>query len=217
MLEVCIEYKVEFEYCRIDSELVRNKFEQTQEKLVQQYPKRSNDCFPNSGNAEQTLTVKHIGGKLKIIRTNFKKVVDTIIRSGGGRVVLTFSGLCEKFWSGSPAVTSIENSIDTSSSTNQSPESTENNNNKNMAPSSAEGTSYALESGSNFEESEYFDEATKRRGKMRKLLKNHLSEKFSSKSGAEAQMLQCYKEDLNLKGKMIKNMEASEENFRVIS
>ena len=131
-MEVCIEYKVEFEYCRIDSELVRNKFEQTQEKLVQQYPKRSNDCFPNSGNAEQTLTVKHIGGKLKTIRTNFKKAVDTIIRSGGGRVVLTFSGLCEKFWSGSPAVTSIENSIDTSSSTNQSPESTENNNNKNI-------------------------------------------------------------------------------------
>ena len=52
---------------------------------------------------------------------------------------------------------------------------------------------------------------------MRKLLKNHLSEKFSSKSGAEAQMLQCYKDDLNLKGKMIENMEASEENFRVIS
>ena len=139
MLEVCIEYKVEFEYCRIDSEFVRNKFGQTQEKLVQQYPKRSNAGFPNSGNAEQTLTVKRIGGKLKTIRTNFKKAVDTIIRSGGGRVVLTFSGLYQKFWSGSPTVTSIENSIDTSSSTNQSPESTKNNN-KNMAPSSAEGT-----------------------------------------------------------------------------
>ena len=83
-----------------------------------------------------------------------------------------------------------------------------------MAPSSDEGTGYALESGSNFEESNYFDEATERRSKIRKLLENHKSEKLSSKSGAEAQMLQCYKEDLNLKRKMIENMEASEENFK---
>ena len=37
-----------------------------QEKLIQQYPKNSTDGFPNSENAEQTLTVKRIGGKLKI-------------------------------------------------------------------------------------------------------------------------------------------------------
>ena len=76
--------------------------------------RRSTDGFPNSQNAEQTLTVKRIGGKLKTIRTNFKKAVDTNKRSGGGRVVLTFYGLFEKLWSGSTAVTSIENSIDTS-------------------------------------------------------------------------------------------------------
>ena len=35
-----------------------------------------------------------------------------------------------------------------------------------------------------------------------------------SKSGAEAQMLQCYKDDLNLKRKMIRKMETSEENFK---
>ena len=59
-----------------------------------------------------------------------------------------------------------------------------------MAPSSDEGTGYALESGSSFEESNYFDEATERRSKIRKLLKNQKSEKLSSKFGAEAQMLQ---------------------------
>ena len=35
-----------------------------------------------------------------------------------------------------------------------------------------------------------------------------------SKSGADAQMLQCFKNDLNLKRKMIRKMEASEENFK---
>ena len=83
-----------------------------------------------------------------------------------------------------------------------------------MAPSSGEGTGYPLESGSNFEESNYSDEATERRGKIRQLLKNHKSEKLSLKSGAESQMLQCHKDNINLKTKMIENMEASEENFK---
>ena len=100
------------------------------------------------------------------------KAVDTRKRNDGGRVVLTFYGLCKKLWSGSAALTSIENLIDTSSSTNQSTESTENNDSKN------------IESESSFEESNYSDEATERRSKFRKLLENHRSEKISSKSGA---------------------------------
>ena len=80
------------------------------------------------------MTVKRISGKLKMIRTNFKKAVDTNKWSGDGRVALTFYGLYEKLWSGSPAVTSIKNSIDMSSYTNQSTESTENNDSENMAP-----------------------------------------------------------------------------------
>ena len=83
-----------------------------------------------------------------------------------------------------------------------------------MAPSSDEGTGYALESGSNFEESNYSGEVTERRSKIRELLKNHNSEKLSSKSGTEVQMLQCYKDDLNLKRKMIENMEALKEHFK---
>ena len=158
-------------------------------------------------NAEQTLTVKPIGGKLKTIRTNFEKA---------GRILLTFYGSCEKLWSVSPAITSIENSTVTSTSTNQSTESTDRNDSKNMVPSSDKGTGYALESGSNFEESNYSDEAIERKTKIRKLLKNHKSGKLSLKSGAEVQMLQCYKDDLNLKKKkkMIENVKASEENFK---
>ena len=77
LLEVCIEYKVEREYWGIDWELLGNKYEQIQEKLIQQFPKNSTDGFPNCDNAEQTLTVKHIGWKRKTIRTNFRKAVDT--------------------------------------------------------------------------------------------------------------------------------------------
>ena len=80
---------------------------------------------------------------------------------------------------------------------NQSTESTENNDSKNMAPSPDERTGHAVESGSNFEESNYSDEATERRCKIRKLLKNHKSEKLaSSKYSTEARTLQCYKGDI---------------------
>ena len=67
-----------------------------------------------------------------------------------------------------------------------------------MVPQSDEETDYGVESGDNFEESNYSNEASERRSKIRKLLKNHSSEKLSSESGAEAQMLQCYKDDSNL-------------------
>ena len=48
-----------------------------------------------------------------------------------------------------------------------------------MAPSSDEGPGYKPESGSNFGESNYSDEATERRSKIRKLLKHRKSEKSS--------------------------------------
>ena len=89
-MEACIEYKADRGYCGADSESVRNKYEQIQEKIIQQYSINSTDGFSNSENAEQTLTVKRIGGKLKTIRTNLKKAVDTNKRSSGGRVVICF-------------------------------------------------------------------------------------------------------------------------------
>ena len=44
---------------------------------------------------------------------------------------------------------------------------------------------------------------TERRSKIRLLLKHLKSKKLSSKSGAEAQMLQCYKDGLNFEKKII--------------
>ena len=75
LLEVCSEYKAEHEYCGVDWESLRNKYEQIQEKLIQQCPTNLADGFPNSKNADQTLIVKRIGGNLKTFRTNFKKLL----------------------------------------------------------------------------------------------------------------------------------------------
>ena len=71
LLEVCTGYKAELEYCSVDWELVRNTYEQIQEKLIQQYPENPTNGFPNTENTEQILTVKRISEKFKTIRTCF--------------------------------------------------------------------------------------------------------------------------------------------------
>ena len=53
LLEVCTEYITECEYCGVDWELLRNKYEQIQEKLIQECLKNSIDGFPNSENASR--------------------------------------------------------------------------------------------------------------------------------------------------------------------
>ena len=79
LLEVCNVYKGEREYYGVDwSRLDIN---------MNKYKK---NLFSNILKIKPSLTVKRSGGKLKTIRTNFKKAVDTNKRSGGGRVVLTF-------------------------------------------------------------------------------------------------------------------------------
>ena len=108
----------------------------------------------------------------------------------------------EKLWNGTPAVTSTENSIDKSSSMKQSTESTENSDSNYMAPSSILRKVIIL--------------IKPLRGEVRleNCEKPWKSEKRGSKSGAETQMLQSYKDGLNLKRKMIENMGASKENFK---
>ena len=47
-----MEYKAVHDYCGVDRESVRSKYEKTQEKLIKQYLKNSTDGFPDSENAE---------------------------------------------------------------------------------------------------------------------------------------------------------------------
>ena len=46
-----MEYKAVHDYCGVDWESVRSKYEKTQ-KLIKQYLKNSTDGFPDSENAE---------------------------------------------------------------------------------------------------------------------------------------------------------------------
>ena len=60
------------------------------------------------------MNKKRVTAKLKSIRSGFKKAIDCNKKSGGGRVVFTFFNYCKDLCSGCSAVTSIQNSIDSS-------------------------------------------------------------------------------------------------------
>ena len=114
--------KTESDYQGINFESKRTKYEQIKSRFCEQYPlqgKEDDEKFPRSNDLD-LITKDRVSAKMKSIRSNFKKAVDSGKRSGGGRIIFTFYELCEKIWAGSPAVRSIVGGIDTSSKDNVS-------------------------------------------------------------------------------------------------
>ena len=91
-----------------------NKYENICEIVVENYPtdEADKEKYPNGEKMGKVLTKDPISVKLKIIRADFRKAIDKGKRGGGGRVVFTFFNMRKQLWGGSPAVTAIENSID---------------------------------------------------------------------------------------------------------
>ena len=114
LFETVLAYKVTCEYEGICWESVKAKYQKIMKIYVERYPTASEENttdFPRASTPE-LLTKQRIAAKLKRIRGSYKTAVDSGRRSGGGRVVLTFFDLCERVWSGSPAIESIGNGID---------------------------------------------------------------------------------------------------------
>ena len=113
LLEVCFDFKTGSDCKRVYCESTRTKYEQIKSKFCEQYPEFEDGKFPR-GNDFDSITKERVSAKLKSIRTNFKKAVDTGKRSGGGRIIFTFYELCERIWGGCPAFNSISHGIDAS-------------------------------------------------------------------------------------------------------
>ena len=67
----------------------------------------------------EVISEDRVTAKFKKIRQDYKKAADTKRKSGGGRVVFVFYDVCETIWGGSPAVTSLQEGIDSSSQADQ--------------------------------------------------------------------------------------------------
>lgn len=102
-----------------DWEGVKSKYDKIREIFVERYPKvkdgeteeEPNSDYPKSKSLE-LLTKERIAAKLKTVRGNFKKAVDSGRRSGGGRVVMTYYDLYHDIWAGAPSTKSIDGTYD---------------------------------------------------------------------------------------------------------
>ena len=114
------QYRCKCEYEGINWESVRSKYERIQEIFIGSYPNNSGDGkdIPVLENPE-VISEDRVTAKFKKIRQDYKKAADTKRKSGGGRVVFVFYDVCETIWGGSPAVTSLQEGIDSSSQADQ--------------------------------------------------------------------------------------------------
>ena len=99
------EFKAQKEYEGVDWESVKDKYANIRSLFI----KNRRD-----GNDNETFTRDKISSKIKAVRGNYRKAVDTGRQSGGGRVVATFYEVCQEIWAGSPATESIASGVESS-------------------------------------------------------------------------------------------------------
>ena len=94
LLSTTAEFKAKCEFAGETWESKRSKYEKIHENFIDAYPENGGDSWKG----KEKITVKRIGAKIKIIRSNYRKAVDSGRKSGGGRVVMAFFDLCETVW-----------------------------------------------------------------------------------------------------------------------
>ena len=174
---------------------------------------------------EEIVTTDRILAKIKIIRTDFRKAVDSGKKSGGGRVVFTFYSLCQSLWGSSPAVNSIPNSIDSQDDSSEALESAASHfsstvtdeiglsNDHQKPQENADSSDDAADDEEVNSNPVGQSQQYPGQEKVKTFLKNHRSQKLSTRMGAESQMLQFAKEDLNLKRKLLEQLEKLDADF----
>ena len=174
---------------------------------------------------EEIVTKDRISAKIKIIQADFRKAVDSGKKSGGGSVVFTFYSLCQSLWGSSPAVNSIPNSIDSQDDSSEALESAA----SHFSSTVTDEIGLFNDHQKPQENADLSDDAADDeevnsnpvgqsqqypgQEKVKTFLKNHRSQKLSTRMGAESQMLQFAKEDLNLKRKLLEQLEKLDADF----
>ena len=155
---------------------------------------------------------------LKVYDLDFKKQLISVEKSGWGRVVNSFFDFCNDFWGGYPAVTSIQNSINSSkplpndNSNSFSPVGSgsildivdakylSNEKESNELSNQQEISKCQEENDTDTDNSECdLQQHSGRRTKVQEMLNERKDKKITTKFSQEAQRLHSSKEDLQLK------------------
>ena len=198
-------------------EAKRNKYDRIRALVIENYPKvGDSEKYSNYDFVEAVITKERVSVKLKKIKTQFKKAVDCGKKSGGGRIGFTFYTICQNIWGNSPAVTAIGNSVDSSYSGNGSSSMLHEEANS-SAQLGGQDDFKESDTEATFEDSAKDEahtsstpvQASSHREQAGEFLRDRCDKKLTTRVHLDTQLLQCAKEDLNLKRKMIEKMEKS--------
>ena len=207
LLHVVIDYKAGKAGEGIDWELVRSKYEDVTKMFLEKYPDDDKEKFPRRTEASRRFNKDRIQNKLKRIKLNFQKAVDKGRRSGGGRVVTTFYEECCEIWSGAPAVESITGGIDTSSIDLDSSRELDDGSVDSLAEDLPVASTEETESVTN-------DKVGEQRQLLQKQLRGKRHSKLTKKLSTDNQLLAVAKEDLQLKRKVLDQMEEADKKHQ---
>ena len=146
--------------------------------------------------------------------------MDSGKKSGDGRVVFCYFELCNKIWGGSPATNQISGGLE-SSDLLQETESLQQvelgsgeDIHRQEETSDAPGSSGVHEETEDRRDTEV-SAATQRRALLNEQLSSYHHEKLKTKLPADAQLVDCAKEDLQVKKALVNQMEKMDERFMV--
>ena len=205
LLLVVIDYKAGKAGEGVGWEMVRSKYEDITKIFFKKYPENDKEKFPRRTEASGSFNKDQIQNKLKRIKFNFRKAVDKGRRSGGRRVVTTFYEECCEIWSGAPAVESIACGIDTSSIDLDS--SREINDDSVDTEDVPVVPTEEVESVTN-------DKVAERKQVLQKQLKGKRDSKLTKKLSTDNQLLAVAREDLQLKRKVLDQMEEADKKYQ---
>lgn len=154
LLHIILNYKTTKAQESIDWESVYTKYADITDEFHAQYPNREEaeqvgKDFPH---VEESINKGTLTTKVKNIKANFRKAVDSGRKSGHGRVVMLYFELCEQIWGGSPATASLPGGIestdleetDASSTTTSSTQEPEDNDGNDHGEESTAGPSTSI-------------------------------------------------------------------------
>ena len=207
LLHVVIDYTAGKAGEGVDWESVRSKYEDVTKMFLEKYPGDDKEKFPRRTEASRSFNKDRIQNKLKRIKLNFRKAVDKGRRSGGGRVVTTFYEECCEIWSGAPAVESITGGIDTSSVDLDSSRELDDGSVDSLAENLPVASTEETESVTN-------DKVAERRQLLQKQLRGKRDSKLTKKLSTDNQLLAVAREDLQLKRKVLDQMEEADKKHQ---
>lgn len=207
LLHVVKDYKAGKSGEGVDWETFRSEYEDVTKMFLEKYTDNDKEKFPRRTEVSGNFNKDRILNKLKRIKLNFRKAVDMGRRSGGGRVATTFYEGCFEIWSGAPAVESIECGIDTSSTDLDSSRELDDDSVDSLMEDVPVVPTEEVESVTS-------NKVAERRQLLQKQLKGKRDSKLTKKLSTDNQLLAMAREDLQLKRKVLDQMEEADKKHQ---